>query len=250
MIRQVRAEVAKVLSTRMVWGLLLASLGYTAVNMVVLVALAGQETLPELDTQEGLRQVFASASTATAFTLVLGVLAVTAEFRHGTITSTFLVVPRRSRVITAKLAALPVVGFGFAVLGVALTAGAGYGVAAWQGIDVASTASDVPGVLVGSLVGVTLYAMLGVGFGALIRNQVAAVITALLWMLLVESTLVSFLPEVGRWTPGGAAQAMTLSEPLRGGDLLSPWAGAALFVGYCVLLAALGARTTMRRDIT
>lgn len=248
--RQVRAELAKVMSTRMVWGLLIGSLAYSAVNLVVLVALAGQETLPELDTEQGQLQLFATGSLGTTFTLVLGVLAVTGEFRHGTITATFLAVPRRSRVIGAKLVALPMVGLGYAALGVGLAAAGGYAVAVWQDIDVSAVAPDVPGVLLGSFVAVTLYAMLGVGFGALIRNQVAAVVAALMWVLLVESTLVAFLPSVGRWTPGGASQAMTLTEPQRGGDLLPPWAGAVLFVGYCVALAALGARTTMRRDIT
>ena len=36
----------------------------------------------------------------------------------------------------------------------------------------------------------------------------------------------------------------------RGVDLLAVWAGALLFVAYGVALAALGARSTVRRDIT
>jgi hypothetical protein len=43
---------------------------------------------------------------------------------------------------------------------------------------------------------------------------------------------------------------MTLTEPMRGVELLSPWAGALLFLGYGVALAYAGARSTMRRDIT
>lgn len=248
--RQVQAELAKVLSTRMVWGLLIGYLLYVVVNVVATALVAGQEGVPALDTEAGLRPLFASAATGTVFSLVLGVLAVSGEFRHGTITSTFLAVPQRGRVVAAKLVALPVVTFVYGVLGVALTAALGYALTAWKGVDVGAVTSDVPKVLLGSLVAVTLYSMLGVGFGALIRNQVAAVISALLWVMLVESSLVAFLPEVGRWTPGGAASAMTLSEPMRGTQLLAPWVGALLFLAYCVLLAVVGARSTLRRDVT
>lgn len=245
-----RAELAKVFSTRMVWGLLAAALVFTLVTVVATVLFAGQEGVPPLDSAAGARSVFAAASTATVFSLVLGVLAVTAEFRHGTITSTFLAEPRRGRVVTAKLVALPMVTFGYGVLGVAVTAAVGYPMMAWKDVDVSTVAPDVPQVLLGSLVAVTLYSMLGVGFGALIRNQVAALVSALLWVMLVESTLVGFVPEVGRWTPGGAASAMTLTEPMRGSDLLAPWAGAVLFVAYAVILAAAGTASTLRRDVT
>lgn len=250
MTRQVRAELAKVFSTRMVWGLLAGYLGFVAVNVVVLVLTAGREGVPPLDTTAGLRGVYASASTGTVFALVLGVLAVTTEFRHGTATSTFLAVPRRGRVIAGKLLALPAVTFGYGILGVALTVGLAYPLVSWRGADASLTSPGVPQVLLGSLVGVTLYSLLGVGFGALIRNQVAAIVSALLWMLLVESSLVTFLPEVGRWTPGGAASAMTLTEPMRGVDLLPPWAGALLFVAYGVVLAVVGTRSTLQRDVT
>jgi hypothetical protein len=94
-----------------------------------------------------------------------------------------------------------------------------------------------------------LYSILGVGFGALVRNQVAAIVTALLWVLVGEALLVSFLPEVGRWTPGGAAAAMTHLDPTRGGDLLPPALGAVLFVAYGLALSW-GVSTTVRRDIT
>jgi hypothetical protein len=97
---------------------------------------------------------------------------------------------------------------------------------------------------------VTIYAVLGVGFGALLRNQVAAIVVALVWVLLADSLLVTFLPEVGRWLPGGAASAMTLGQPMRGGELLSQGAGALLLLGYGLLLSLLGATTTIRRDIT
>jgi ABC-type transport system involved in multi-copper enzyme maturation permease subunit len=246
----VRAELAKVMSTRLVWGLLVGYLGFVALNIVVAVFTAGTQGLPALDTPEAVRGVFGSAGTGTVFSLVLGVVAMTGEFRHGTATTTFLAVPRRGRVVLAKSVALPVVTLGYAVAGVALTAGLGYGLLAARGVDAGALDTQIVRVLAGALATVSLYSLLGVGFGALIRNQVAAVVTALLWVMLVEAGLVAFLPEVGRWTPGGAASAMTLGEPARGVELLPAWAGALVFVAYGAAFAAVGARLTVRRDVT
>jgi ABC-2 type transport system permease protein len=248
--RLVRAEWRKTLTTRLVWGMLAGYVLYTVTNAVANGVFAGQQGTPGLDTPEGVRTVFASAAVGSVFTMLLGVLAVTTEVRHGTLSSTFLATPRRGRVVAAKLLALPVVAFGFAVVGVVVTVATALPVFAWRGVDVSLVSGDPPRVLAGALVGVTLYSVLGVGFGSLVRNQVAAVLVAVLWLLLAEPLLVTFLPEVGRWLPGGAASALTLTAPARGGDLLPVWAAALLLAGWGALLAALGARTTLRRDVS
>ena len=252
--RLVRAEWRKVATTRVVWGLLAGFLAWTAINVFAQVLASGQSGapsgVPALDSPQGLRNVFASSGSAAVFTLLLGVLSVTGEFRHGTAVGTFMASPRRGRVIAAKVLALPVVALGFAVAGVALTVALAWPLLAWKGVDFDLSTGQLPTVLAGCVAAVTLYAVLGVGFGALVRNQVAALAVALVWMLLAESLAVSFLPEIGRWLPGGAASAMTLGQPLRGGDLLSQGAGAALFAAYGVVLSVLGALTTVRRDIT
>ncbi|MFZ0323901.1 MAG: ABC transporter permease subunit [Actinomycetes bacterium] len=251
--RQVRVELRKTVTTRSVWGLWLGFLVYTAVNVVAQVLASDQSVpqqgVPALDSPQGLRNVFASTASAAVFTLLLGVLSVTSEFRHGTAASTFMAVPRRGRVIAAKALAMPLVGLAYAVTGVAVTVALAWPLLDWKGVSF--TASDqLPEILVGCLIAVTLYTVLGVGFGALVRNQVAALTVALLWMLVAESLLVTFLPEVGRWLPGGAASAMTLGQPYRGGELLGQGAGAALFAAYAVVLVLLGTLTTVRRDIT
>ena len=251
--RQIRVELRKTATTRAVWGLLLGFLVLTAVNVVAQILASDQaptqQGVPPLDSPEGIRNVFAATLQAAVFTLLLGVLSVTSEFRHGTAVSTFMALPRRGRVIAAKAVALPIVALGYALAGIALTVAIAWPMLDWKDV-VVSSGDQVPQILLGCLVAVTLYAVLGVGFGALVRNQVAALTVALVWMLLVESLLVSFLPEVGRWLPGGAASAMTLGQPLRGGELLGQAAGAALFAGYGIVLALIGARTTVRRDVT
>ena len=85
--------------------------------------------------------------------------------------------------------------------------------------------------------------------GALIPNQILAVLGALIWLFLIEALLVAFLPTVGRWLPGGAANGLLQSSSFDN-DLLDPWAGGLLLVAYALGFAALAARTTLRRDVT
>ena len=92
-----------------------------------------------------------------------------------------------------------------------------------------------------------LHAVLGVGLGALVRNQVVAVVAGLVWMR-VEAIIPDALqrPGLGRWMPEGAASALT--GP--GASTLPMWAGGLLFAAYGVALALLGTRLVVRRDLT
>ena len=97
-----------------------------------------------------------------------------------------------------------------------------------------------------------LYGPIGVGVGALVRNQIAAVVGALAFVFVVEQLVVALLPEVGRWLPGGATAAVLQLGDLatQRGELLPVWGGALLLVAYAVVLSVVGARSTLRRDLT
>lgn len=99
-----------------------------------------------------------------------------------------------------------------------------------------------------------LFAVIGLGLGALIRNQIAAIAVAAGWLWLSEPVVYATVPAVGRWFPGGALQAIAqgnaglttveLADPLASG------AAAALLFGYGMAFAAAGAVATVRREIT
>jgi ABC-2 type transport system permease protein len=243
----VRAEFRKIGSTRMWWGLLLGLVFMVALQVVASVFAAGQSGAPSLEDPGAVRNVFTSIAAAAVFPLVLGIIGMAGEYRHMTVTSTFLVTPRRWRVIAAKLVAYLVAGLGYALVGTVV----GVPLALWllDLRDASASAVDLGPLVLGIVVTLTLYAVIGVGVGALVPNQVAALLGALLWVFIVESLLVAFLPEIGSWTPGGAANAMLGTTAVRG-ELLPPWAGGLLFLGYGLVLAAAGARATARRDIT
>lgn len=262
MSRLLRSEWRKLATTKLAWVLVGVAIIYSTTQAVTLVALASG-LLPEVPTGEGMlvdteyiTTVLGQTGTASVFALLLGVVAMTGEFRHMTITSTFLATPRRSRVLGAKVAITAVLGVlvAFLTFLAVLTAT----VVALLPFDHAPiSATSAVAVLVGAMIGLALYAVLGVSIGSLITNQVAAIVVTLVWVLLVESLVSLAFPSVGRWLPGGALNAamdIGLQEDLTGfvtaANPLPPWAGMLVLLGYAVVFGAIASRTTLRRDIT
>ncbi|GIH80505.1 hypothetical protein [Planobispora longispora] len=209
------------------------------------VALLGLEG--RMPAEDRIRNVYAMAQQAYLFTLLLGILGTAGEFRHQTITWRFLVTPDRGRVVSAKLAAYGIVGLAVAAVSAAATVAAGALLLHLGGHPV--TAPGVPAALLGAVLAVTGYGLLGVGLGALIRNQTAAVAVALIWFMYADYLLTMLLPGLGRWLPTGAARALA-GMSMENAELLPAWAGGPLFAAY-VLAAVLAARlTTLRRDVT
>jgi ABC-2 type transport system permease protein len=244
-----RAEVLKLTSTRLALGILAGSVAYVVINVVALVFAAGQQGVPALTAASSVRNVYASAGAASPIALVAGILGMTTEYRFMTVTSTFLITPRRGRVLTAKLVVLGAFGLLMGVICSVLSAGLSGGLLSLKP-HAAIAAATVWQISGGALLGYSLFAILGVCVGALVRNQVAALIGGLMWTLVVEALLVAFLPAVGKWLPGGALHAALQSTAFNGGTLLPAWAGTAVLLGYTLVLAVVAARTTLRRDIT
>ncbi len=244
------AEVAKLRTTRMAYALLATTVALTVVSVVASILTAGRaEGTFALDTPEGVRNVLGAGWPSTIMVLVLGILAMAGEFRHGTITPTFLATPKRGRVVAAKMAVFSVVGLAFSAVASAITLGIALPWLDAKGVDVAMFDREVVLVVAGLLLGTALYGLVGVGVGSLVRNPAAAVSVALVWSFVLESLLVGLLPEVGRWLPGGAAQGLARLSPTAG-DLLPMWGGGLLLTAYGVVFACVGSRFVVGRDIT
>jgi ABC-2 type transport system permease protein len=183
--------------------------------------------------------------------LLLGIVGMAGEFRHQTVTGTFLVTPDRGRVVAAKLVAYPLAGIALTLTILAFTAAVAAGWLAATGITpslVGAVGVALGQVLLGAVLAAGLCGLVGVGVAALVRNQVAALVGVAVWVLLIEGLLMSLLhaPSLGKWLPSAAAAALT--NP--GGGQLSRLAGALLLTGYALALALIGTRLVVRRDIT
>jgi hypothetical protein len=95
------------------------------------------------------------------------------------------------------------------------------------------------------------YGVVGVAIGALIPNQIAAVVGVLIWMLAVEQMVIPLLPEVGRWMPFAAASSLMQLGPSYGFDdqLLSVPMGGLVLVCYTALAVVLALGVTPKRDV-
>ena len=251
MIRLVRPEWTKMLTTRVGIGLLAAACVMAGGFTALITAFAGdpQSGLPAVDSDQYEQVALANGANVVVLSLILGIIGMTQEYRHRTATPTFLVSPRRGRVVVAKLAAYAVatVPFALAVLAVTVLVVVVYGGA--RGAQLSWTSDDLE-VLVRSGLAIVIYGIIGVGVGALLRNQVGAIVGALVYLFVVEGIVFRAIPAIAsafKWLPGGALEAMTAT--LNSTDLLDPWQGGLLLLGYGLLAALLGTVLAVRRDV-
>jgi ABC-2 type transport system permease protein len=125
-----------------------------------------------------------------------------------------------------------------------------------RGIDVDLGASSTLRIIVGGIIASGIWGVIGIGVGALLRNQVAAVVGIVLYRFLIEGIL-SAIPKVKSaypYLPGGATNSLlTTNDPnVNDGSLhlLSPWVGGALLLAYGLVFAIVGTMLTVRRDVT
>jgi ABC-type transport system involved in multi-copper enzyme maturation permease subunit len=244
MINQLRAEFLKLRSTRTALGLVL---GMTA--LVVLVSLLSVLLSPkgQLVGVENQRMLLGIGSLSATFAGLFGVLLVTSEYRHGTIRPTLLFVPRRTRIVVAKLGASVFAGVLLGVIG----EGAGFGLGSFglavRHVPLALSATQATQLTLGTLIGAACWAGIGVGVGFIIRAQVGAVIVLLAWAYVVENLLFALAPSVGRYTPYQAQSALV---GLTTKHLVPAATGAVLLVAWVVVLALIGEMLTLRRDVS
>jgi hypothetical protein len=203
-------------------------------------------------TVQQLRDLVGAGITGYLFALLLGVLIVTTEFRHKTVTTSLLVSPRRSTFVVAKLILAAIASAVLAVVLLAVTViGGGVTVAA-KGGSFSSVLHQVPAVAPGVILVFVLMGLLGVGVGSLLTNQVAALVVCLGWFLIVQSIISGIWSGTTRWLPSGAAQAAASVTRGRGNDviLFSWWQGTLLILAYGLVFALIGSAVLTRRDIT
>jgi ABC-2 type transport system permease protein len=248
MIRLIRAEFTKLRTTRLIYGMAAAMAAFAVLTMVAVATTPDIEGNPPLSADSLPMLVAGPVTLLSGAALLLGILGMTGEFRHQTVTQTFLVTPDRGRVVAAKLIAYPLAGIALALTTMAVTAAVAAGWLAAKGIT-PSLDARLGRVIGVALLGAGLCGLVGVGVGALVRNQVAALVGTLVWVLVVEGLLMSLLnaPSLGKWLPSAAATA-AISSP--GGGNLSRLAGTLLLAAYGLALALAGTRLVVRRDIT
>lgn len=180
------------------------------------------------------------------------------EYRHGTITATLAALPRRSRLVTAKVAVLAVSAAAIAVVGLALN---------WVVASIVTTRMlpvfdhGLTNALLGFVGYVVLWGLFGLAMGLLVRN-LPVVVTMLFIIPLVIEPLLSallllpFLKSVKGisayfpFTAGSQLPAVGTDSGrgFGGVDMLSRGAGGLVFLAWIVLVLVPGWVLFKRRD--
>jgi len=243
--RLVTAEWLKLRTTRVLWATVPAVVLLSAVAVAGLVLSSEVAGVALLEPTEGVRQAALHlTSTGAVLVMVLGIIVSAGEYRTQTATDTFLTTPRRSRVVAAKLASGAILGLALGALGAAIGLPIAY---LWfEAEDAAFPAGseDVWLTLGGVALYGSLFAILGVAFGSVVRNQVVAIVSALAFVLLLEQLLTQAGASMAEWLPGNAGAAVVRTP----GDFLDPGAGAALLLAYALVIALAGVIVVTRRD--
>jgi ABC-2 type transport system permease protein len=241
--RPIRSEWLKLVSVRATWALL--------GSMVLLegayaIAVASSKNLERLRAGDA-ENLFIGSPLVTLFVFSIGALLATNEFRHKTANSTFIVTPRRERVVLAKFAVGLVAGVVSALLFIAVNAGFGLSILSNRGVPVDPDTSV--NIYIGTGIGLVLVCLLGVALGSLIGNQVVTIVLGISLIYILRQTLIAILGDsVGAYTPG--ASLLSLQGPLNKHFHLSQVSGGLVFAGYCVAVGIAATVTMRQREIT
>jgi hypothetical protein len=247
----VRAEFRKVTTTRLWLWMLVLGVAMTGATTSAAIGFAEPGPL-SLQTAAGQRTVFAQATATLVVVGILGIVALTGEFTYQTAAPTFLATPRRGRVVFAKLLTYATAGLAYAAAGTTTVLAVGLPWLAAKHVDVVLSGTDLARTLGGVALEVAFYAVLGVGLGCLMRNQIAAIVGFVVYLFLLGPILsgVHATSEVEQYLPYQAGNALGRLTSSVDAAMLGQAAGGLVLLAWALAFAVLGTRVAIRRDIT
>lgn len=278
--RLIRSEILKIRTTNTWWIFTLVSVIGTALALAVNFVKAhvylhapadATASLPADQAQAFTAQSQVLAQAANIFTsgqflgclfaALIGILLITNEYYHQTATTTFLTTPRRSKVVVAKL--ITGVAYGALLWLVATVIAIPAGLVFFRAEGFPSHLGDgkIVSAMLLNLLAFALWAVFGVGFGALIRSQIGATVTVsvlyvvglyaadLLFTLLYLWLKQNWVQTAQVIVPSTASQVMLSPVKLFPG---SPpqWVGALVLIGYGVVAGVIGTLILRKRDVS
>jgi ABC-2 type transport system permease protein len=244
-----RAELLKLRSTRTALGMAIAAALATVLPAVLLVAFLPKGTIGG---GNDLTILTAGSNLVAYIVLVFGILGMTGEYRHGTITYTYLATPRRGRVMVVKLVVYALAGCLAMLLALLLANLIGAIGLPIRGMSYAAPDGAALADYARQIVTAGLITAFGVALGALFRAQVVTVAGTLIWALMVEPLIVAFKPHIGTWLPFNVFSLSLRIEGTEGGAAagLSRPEAFLVSIGYIAALSVLAVFISMRRDVT
>ena len=266
MTHAIRAEFRKFFTTRLWWGMgiatFVAGAGFSLL-LAVIFTLGSVQSQPGMPNGIALTRIVFTGGISVGYllTLAVGVMTIGAEYRHKTITSTFLSNPRRTVVMSAKVVSLLVIGAFYGLISLLGSVVVGASVLVLRG-EHPFADSGIWRTLALALLALGLWALIGLGVGILVPNQVAALLIAIGVAWIVEPIAGVLLglfatgKEIVPYLPTQATQAMLNTSSAFGAPSTDPtttmtwWVAAVVLAAYAVVMAGVGSALTVRRDIS
>jgi hypothetical protein len=191
----------------------------------------------------------AYADVSPPFILMLAIVATAGEWRHRTIAGTILAAPDRVRLIAAKVAVYAGAGVLLSIVVNLGTIVAATVIFSARG-EATPTLTDLLDVQWRGLVIAAFFGALGVGIGAIVRNQAGAIVGVLLTLFVVEPVLAAFVEDLAQFTPFvGAPSGLFAGTSEESEDALSLGLALLVMAGWVAATSALAAVMLRERDI-
>ena len=254
----IKSEVRKVLYVRANWGILLASVVISIISVVITPFIFEAGNVGgglTLDSPQAIDAVYANAISGYIFVIILGIMLMAGEYRHGTAVATFLARPKREIVLAAKLGIAAIVGAVFMLISVWASIVAGIIVLATFDNAAAPSSSTFLNLTIAGLVSGAILAVIGVAIGALLKSQMLAIVFSLVYLFVIDPLLLVLWVDIAKYLPGGLITAMTavdIDAPEFGintANFLDPIQATLLLLGYGAVFALTSLVTSMRRDV-
>jgi ABC-2 type transport system permease protein len=270
----VRAEFRKIFSTKMWWALLIPAVAVAFAANLGLAAVQKNAQDAGYTIPVAMISLGGSFSITSIFAALFGAMSISGEFRHRTISTTYLTSGSRGAVLGAKMVAYVVLGLIYGVLTLLF---ATFGALAGGGSGALPSGDSWLLISLIGIVVITLWTLLGVGFGGLISNQIVAVVVLLVYTVVGEAVITGLLnaaklTSVPHYLPRASADdavikfaedqflrtlsGLTADRQNQIAGLFSAiglppwWVGMLLFIGYATVIALGGWAISHRRDIT
>jgi hypothetical protein len=266
----VRSELLKFFTTRLWWGMLIGVFACGAAFALIIGLLYTSEKFLEQsgnggfggapvgdDVQIANSVYTAGLSISYLLMLVIGVIQIGAEYRHRTVTSTFLAQPRRPVVMLGKVLALVAIAAAYGLVNLVGSVLVGAITLHARGAP-AFPSAEVVRTLALSMLVLGLWALIGLGIGILIPNQVAALLIGVGAAWLVEPLLGLAIKasdfgqqHIAPYLPSEASQAVINTAKASADDVrLSWWGGAIALFCWAAAFAGAGIVRVLRQDIS
>ena len=259
-----RSELLKIRSLAAGWATATGLLLVTLIALLFWYLVLQSQITPQSDLRASAPDLTETVFTSGQYfglllTMIFGVTIVTSEYTHQTITATFLATPKRSRVVVAKILAGIFCALWFFAISTVLAVGGGTAILVSLGVPVSAGLPTGLGAVALNALAYLVWVVFGVGLGTMVRNQVFAVVAAIVLYLgelgsqLVFPQLASafdqeWILSLQYYLPGGASRAMTSLVPADG--VPAWWVAALVLLCYGVVTTAYGTLITAARDVS